>query len=254
MPGATMATVELAIDAAAPRKPRKTARYFFLGMAALAVILLSLAFVPEFVKFGQGTFPIPWILHVHAAIMASWVAAFVFQAWLGATGRTALHRRVGPYSVAIGWLAWGSMIFVEFRALRVHPLPTDVRDYDWNLPGPYVYVTFAIFLAWAVHERRRPAWHKRLMTFALFLSLLAAIQRYLWIPIDYGYGPFAAMLDISLLAPLLGYDLYTLKGRLHPATIRGTMVFGASQALLFSLWGTEVWRHFAAFVAHAVHG
>ena len=249
-----MATPEFAIDRVSPRKPRKPARYFFLGMATLAVFLLALAFVPEFVKFAHGTFPIPWILHVHAAIMASWVAAFVVQAWLGATGRSALHRRIGPYAIAIGWLAWASMIFVEFRALLVHPLPTDIRDYDWNLPGPYVYVTFAIFLAWAVHERRRPAWHKRLMTFALFLSLLAGIQRYLWIPIDYGYGPFAAVLDASLLVPLAGYDLYTLKGRLHPATIRGVAVLAASQAILFALWGTELWRNFAASIAHAVHG
>lgn len=249
-----MATVEQAIDTTASRKPRKAARYFFVGMGALAVTIVALAFVPEFEKFAQGTFPIPWVLHVHAAIMGSWVAAFVVQAYLGAAGRIAMHRRVGPYAVAIGWLAWASMIFVEFRALVVHPLPTDIRDYDWNLPGPYVYVTFAIFLAWAVHERRRPAWHKRLMTFALFLSLFAAIQRYLWIPIDYGYGPFAALLDVALLAPLAGYDLYTLNGRLHPATIRGTAVFAATQAILFALWGTDLWRNFAASVGHAVHG
>ena len=249
-----MATVERASGPGASHKRRKPGRYFFLGMAGLAIVLLAVAFVPEFVKFAQGTFPIPWILHVHATIMASWVGAFVVQAWLGATGQTALHQRVGRYAIAIGWLAWASMIFVEFRAMIVHPLPTDVREYDWNLPGPYVYLTFAIFLAWAVHERRRPAWHKRLMTFALFLSLLAAIQRYLWIPMDYGYAPFAAFLDFALLAPLFGYDLATLKGRLHTATIRGTALLAASQAILFALWGTDLWRDFAASVAHAVHG
>lgn len=249
-----MATAEFPIDAASPRRRRKPGRYFFLGMAALAVIILALAFVPEFLKYARGTFPIPRILHVHAAIMGSWIAAFVLQAYLGATGRTALHRRIGPYAVAVGWLAWASMIFVEFRAMIVHPLPTAAADYDWNLPGPYVYLTFPIFLAWAVHERRRPAWHKRLMTFALFLSLLAAIQRYLWIPIDHGYAPFAAFLDVALLVPLGGYDLYTLEGRLHPATVRGTILLLASQALLFALWGTATWRDFAFMIAHAVHG
>lgn len=223
-------------------------------MATLAVILVLLAFVPEYRKFAGGTFPITAVLHVHALIMGTWVAAFVVQAYLGATGRTALHRRFGSYVVAIGCLAWASMVFVEFRALAVHPLPKDPSDYDWNLPGPLVYLTFPIYLAWAVHERRRPSWHKRLMIFALFLPLLAAIQRYLWIPVDYGYWPFAAALDISLLVPLLSYDLITLKGRLHPATIRGSILLIGAQALLFLLWGTALWRGVAFTVARALHG
>jgi hypothetical protein len=146
------------------------------------------------------------------------------------------------------------MIFVEFRALVAHPLPQDIREYDWNLPGPLVYLVFPIYLAWAVLERRRTAWHKRLMIFALLLPLLAAIQRYLWIPADHGYGPFAAALDISLLVPLAGYDLYILRGRVHPATIRATSLLIGAQAMLFVLWGTAIWRSFAFTIAHAVHG
>jgi hypothetical protein len=249
-----MATAEVPMVGAAPRRKRKASRYFFVGMATLAVLVLLIAFVPEYRKFWAGSFPIAGVLHIHAMIMGTWVAAFVVQAYLGATGRTSLHRRTGPYVVAIGCVAWASMIFVEFRALIVHPLPQNVREYDWNLPGPLVYLTFPIYLAWAVHERRRPAWHKRLMIFALFLPLLAAIQRYLWIPIDYGYWPFAAALNISLLVPLMSYDLITFKGRLHPATIRATILLSGAQALLFLLWGTAPWRGFASTVAHAVHG
>jgi hypothetical protein len=249
-----LATAELALDPLAPRGRRRPLRFFFVGMATLAVVLLLLAFVPEYRKFAAGTFPIAGVLHIHAAIMGTWVTAFAIQAFLGATGRTALHRLVGPYVIAIGCIAWASMIFVEFRALVVHPLPKDVSNYDWNLPGPLVYLTFPIYLAWAVHERRRPAWHKRLMIFALFLPLLAAIQRYLWISADYGYGPFAALLDVSLLVPLLSYDLITLKGRLHPATIRATVLLIGGQALLLLLWGSALWRSFAFTVAHAIHG
>ena len=249
-----MATAELARDPLAPRSRRRPLRYFFVGMAGLAVVILLLAFVPEYRKFATGTFPIAGVLHVHAMIMGAWVAGYVFQAYLGATARSALHRRVGPFVVAIGAIAWVSMIFVEFRAVIAHPLPNDASAYDWNLPGPLVYLTFPIYLAWAVRERRRPAWHKRLMTFALFLPLLAAIQRYLWIPIDYGYGPVAAVLDLSLLVPLAAYDLYTLKGRLHPATIRATFLLIGSQALLFMLWGTALWRGFALTIAQAIHG
>ena len=99
-------------------------------------------------------------------------------------------------------------------------------------------LTFGLFLAWAVHESRRPQWHKRLMTFAMFLSLDAAIQRYVWIPMDYCFGPFALVLDSVLLVPLIVYDLRTLHGRLHPATVRGTALLLGSEAILFALWGT----------------
>ena len=76
-------------------------------MASLAVLLLLLAFLPEYRKLAAGTLPIAGVLHIHAMIMGAWVAAFVVQAHLAATGRSGLHRR-WPYVVAIGCLAWAS--------------------------------------------------------------------------------------------------------------------------------------------------
>ena len=249
-----MATADCVMDAPAPHRRPGPLRYFFVGMVIVATVVLGVAFIPEYRKFAAGAFPIAGVLHVHAAIVTAWVAAFAFQAYLGATGRTNLHRRVGPYALSVGRIAWASMIFVEMRALVAHPIPLEASEYDWLLPGPYVYLTFGILLAWAIHERRRPAWHKRLITFAVFLTLQAAIQRYLWIPITSGYWPFALALDIVLLVPMIGYDLTTLRGRLHPATVRGALLLVGAQALLLALWGTALWRSFAFTVVHAVHG
>jgi hypothetical protein len=246
-----MATVELA-TASAPR--RRAHRYFFPGMAAFAVLIAIVGFGPEVRRFAAGTFPIAPILHVHAGIMISWLGAFALQAWLGATGRTALHRRVGPYAVALGCLAFASMVFVELRTNIAHPKWITPNDLDWKLPGYFVFLTFALFLAWAVHERRRPQWHKRLMTFAVFLSLDAAIQRFLFIPMDFGFWPFAAALDLLLLLPLAAFDLRTLKGRLHPATVRGAAVLLSSEALMFLLWGSAAWHAFALAVGAWIRG
>ena len=251
-----MTTIQPATELAMRRasEGRWRGNFFFCGMAGFAVVILMVAFVPEFRRYAAGTFPIAWILHIHAAIMFAWVGAFALQAYLGATGRTSIHRRTGTYAIALGWLAWASMIFVEFRGLVAHPLPTDLADYDWNLPGPFVYLTFGVFLGWAVWERRRPQWHKRLMTFALFLSIEAAIQRYAWIPRTYAFGGIAVVLDLALLAPLVAYDLRTHRLRLHPSTIQGIAVLCLSEAILFSLWGTTGWRNFASVVAHELHG
>ena len=148
------------------------------------------------------------------------------------------------------------MVFVEWRAMLVHPLPDKLAIYDELLPGPYIYLTFPIFLVWAYHERRRPMWHKRLMLFALFLSIGAAVQRYVWLPMYHtraGYWPFIAFTDIALLVPLVTFDLVTLRGRLHPSTQRGTAVLVAAQAVMLSLWGTGTDNvDLAAAVKHAV--
>jgi len=247
-----MATADVSLQT--PRRGRRTLRYFSVGMAAFASAIVLAAFVPEFVQFAAGTFPIAPILHVHAAIMVAWVGAFALQAYLGASGQTALHRRIGPYAVAVALLAWLSMLFVEVRVLIVHPLPQATRELDWMLPGPLIYLSFPLLLAWAVHERRRPQWHKRLMTFALFLPLLAPIERFLWIPADNGFLPFLLALDACLLIPIVGYDLYTLKGRVHPATVRATFALLACEAILLALWGTEAWHRFAVVAARLVHG
>ena len=247
-----MATVDLAMKPVEPLGRSRPRRYFFLGMTAFAGVIVMSAFVPEFRRFAAGTFPIPWILHVHAAVMFAWVASFGVQAWLGATGRTQLHRRVGRYAIASGWLAFASMVFVELRTYVAHPQWITPNDLDWKLPGVFIYLTFAAFLAWAVHERKRPQWHKRLMTFALFLSLDAAIQRWVWIPMDYGFGPFMATIDLFVLVPLVVYDWRTLGGRLHPATVRGMGLLFATEAALLASWGTSAWHHVALAIGSVV--
>ena len=250
-----MATAQFAVHPPDRRRFRRPLRLFFIFMVAASVVILSLAFVPEALAYAQGDFPIPPILHAHAAIMAAWVASFAIQVYLGFKGKIVQHRRAGRVTFAIGWLAWASMVFVEWRAILVHPLPDDLRSYDELLAGPYIYLTFPIFLVWAYRERRRPMWHKRLMLFALFLSLGAAVQRYRWLPMydsRGGYWAIAAFIDAALLVPLVTFDLATFKGHLHPSTVRGIGVLFLSQAIMLSLWGSSAWREFAYHATRSI--
>ncbi|HEV7510270.1 MAG TPA: hypothetical protein VGO27_01140, partial [Candidatus Acidoferrum sp.] len=50
-------------------RPRRPFRRFFPGMALFALAVLIFAFVPEYVRYSQGGFPIAWVLHIHGAIM-----------------------------------------------------------------------------------------------------------------------------------------------------------------------------------------
>ncbi|HEU5400997.1 MAG TPA: hypothetical protein VFU86_06545, partial [Terriglobales bacterium] len=164
--------------------------------------------------------------------------------------RVAQHRRIGNFGIAIGWLAWLSLLIAEWHGIYSKSLPEDIRIYDRLLPFLYIFPTFAVFLVWAYRKRNQPQWHKRLITCALFLSLEAAIERLVWLPGGFGYWPFAIFLDGCLLVPLAGFDIITFNRKLHPATIRGALLIIGAQTILFLLWGTNVWRHFAYAVIH----
>jgi hypothetical protein len=222
-------------------------RYCFILLAVLGILIAAIAFVPQFVKFAAGTFPIAWVLNVHGALMGAWLALFLAQAILASTGRLALHRKLGTFGIVVGFPVWASMVLVEMRRKVVHPLEPDLSAaYDWDLPGVYVYTTFLVFFIGAVYQRRRwPAWHKRFMAFATFVAVQAAEQRNLWLPrFAPGYWTDAIYLDICLLIPLIAYDYFTAK-RIHPATIAASCMLLGAQGVLLVVWGHPEWRHFA---------
>lgn len=222
-------------------------RYFFVLLALFGIIIASVVFVPEFLKFTVGTFPIAWVLNIHGALMGAWLALFFTQAFLASTGRLALHRKLGTFGIVLGFPVWASMVLVEMRRKVVYPLDPDFsKEYDFDLPGIYVYTTFLVFFIGAIYQRRRwPAWHKRFMAFATFVALQAAEQRNLWLPrFAPGYWSDIVYLDIFLLVPLIAYDYFSIK-RPHPATISASCVLLGAQGALLLVWGSPAWRHFA---------
>lgn len=226
---------------------RRFTRYFFVLLGLFGIIIASVVFVPEFFKFAAGTFPIAWILNIHGALMGAWLALFLAQALLASTGHLALHRKLGPFGIALGFPVWASMVLVEMRRKVVYPLDPDFsKEYDFDLPGIYVYTTFLVFFIGAIYQRRRwPAWHKRFMAFATFVALQAAEQRNLWLPrFAPGYWSDVIYLDLFLLVPLIAYDYLSAK-RLHPATIAASCVLLGAQGILLLVWGSPAWRHFA---------
>ncbi len=222
-------------------------RYFFVMFALLAILIASIAFVPEFLKFAAGTFPIAWVLNIHGALMGTWLALFLAQAILASTGRLALHRKLGTFGILLGFPVWASMVLVEMRRKLVYPLDPDLsKAYDSDLSGIYVYTTFLFFLVGAIYQRRRwPAWHKRFMAFATLVAVQAAEERILWLPrFAPDYWTDAIYLDIFFLVPLIAYDFFSAK-RLHPATITASCVLLGAQGVLLFVWGNAEWRHLA---------
>jgi hypothetical protein len=233
--------------ASAQRGDRRLRRHYFVWMALLGAVIAAIGFVPEYLKFAAGTFPIAWVLNLHSALMVAWLALLLAQALLASTGRLALHEKLGTLGITLGFLVWASMVFVEFRGKIVYPLDPDLSpEYDFDLRGIYIWATFLIFFLGAVYQRRRsPAWHKRFMVFAAFMVLQPAEMRIGWLP-RFSFHFLADMLylDVCLLVPLLAYD-YASARRMHPATIVASSVLLGSQGALLLVWGSPAWRHLA---------
>ena len=179
--------------------------------------------------------------------MGTWLALFFAQAILVSAGRLALHRKLGTFGIALGFVVWASMVAVEIRRKVVYPLDPDLsKNYDDDLASIYVLATFLAYFIGAIYQRRRsPAWHKRFMVFAAFVAVQAAEQRNLWLPrFAPGYWTDAIYLDLCLLLPLVAYDYLSAK-RLHPATIAASSILIGAQGVLLLLWGSSGWRHFA---------
>jgi hypothetical protein len=144
---------------AAPR----TDRYIYIVAAlACAAIAVTGSARSYYLKSLFGRPPLPPLLHVHGVIMSSWCVLFFVQAYLVATHRVRVHRRLGIFGAAVAFLvvAIGTYATVEATA----------REVQNHVVGPFHYLfglnlvnllLFAAFVVAALTLRSRPDFHKR---------------------------------------------------------------------------------------------
>jgi hypothetical protein len=186
------------------------------------------------------------LVHVHGAVMTSWVILFVVQIWLVASRRTKVHQRLGKIGALLALLVLivGVITAVSAAARGSSPGPPPLQFLVVPLGD---MLLFAIFVGSALYFRRRLDIHKRLMLIGAVNLLTAAIAR---IPLNFILtgGPlvFFGLTDLCLVALVL-FD--TIKHRkLHPVFLWGTLVFIASQPLRLLLASTVAWMQFATWL------
>ena len=186
------------------------------------------------------------LVHVHGAVMTSWVVLFVVQVWLVASRRTKVHQRLGVI---------GSVLALLVPVIGTSTaLAAAARDSRSQGAGPLQFLIvplgdmllFAIFVGGALYFRRRLDIHKRLMLLGAAVLLAAAVSR---IPLNFiaTGGPlvFFGLTNLFLVAFVV---VDTIKHRkLHPVFLWGTLVFIIFQLRLL-LAGTNAWMHFAAWL------
>lgn len=221
------------------------ARYFFVIVSFLFLIISIVGFVPSYQAMYNGTrkFPIHWFAHVHGALMTMWLLVFITQAILAAKGHLKFHRQLGLFSVGLGILIWISMWVASARALIGFNPQVGHFLFDVLIIQFYSIVLFGLFFPWGIVERKHGATHKRLLFLSTLSLMQAGIDRMHWLP-----GLHTALyvrffyLD-ALLILLFIYDWITLK-RIHEVTWIGTLLYGVSQATVTLVWGSPAWHNF----------
>jgi hypothetical protein len=121
------------------------------------------------------------LVHVHSTMFLSWLAIIVGQAALVRTGRTSLHRRLGPWLAAIGYLAalvgvYAGLTLAAARVARGEALD----EAAVFVAAPLLdMIMFTGFLTAAIVWRRRPETHKRLILFTGYSFAFIGLVRYL---------------------------------------------------------------------------
>jgi hypothetical protein len=221
----------------------RKARYFFVSMACLFIIMAVIGFTPSYQAIYSGQDKRHWFAHVHGAIMTSWLLVFLTQGILAAKGNLKFHRRLGLFSVVLGVLVWLAMGTASVRARIAFPPPLDSFLWDVLLIELSAMNLFGLFFTWGILVRKKAAAHKRLLFFATMVLLQAAVDRTSWLPgMDSALYVRFIYLD-ALIIPLLIYDLITMR-RIHKMTMIGSMIIIMVQIGVTNTWGSPAWHQF----------
>ncbi len=222
-------------------------RRFYVGMAIAMLATVLVGFARSFFLrplFPEWPSPSETIFYVHGTAFTAWIVLLVAQTSIVVGGRTDLHRRIGPYGVALAIAmvvlgTWGALIAARrptgFTGVLIPPLQF--------LAIPILdIVLFASFVALAAAMRRNPETHKRLMLLATINLITAGIARW---PGVLAAGPLAFFGLTDLFIVAIGVWDFRTRGRPHPVTLWGGLAIIASQPLRLIVSGTEGWLAFA---------
>lgn len=227
--------------------------YLYLGTAALLALIAVAGFGESYwIPLLGGALEIPAILHLHGMLFFAWMGLSVAQAALVTSGRTSWHREAGLAGIALA----SAMVFsgvlaqiVQTRQQLAGPRP----EVAMNVAalGFSAMLMFAVFVALAVANVRRPAIHRRLMVMASFAIIGAAVVRlFRFVPGTTQAERAlmgAAAVDVLLLA-VIWLDRRST-GRIHPAWLWGAGFLLLNQVGRALIARTDGWARFTGWVA-----
>jgi hypothetical protein len=225
---------------------RRQPFYPGIGLAGLVVIALGFG-VTYGLPMARGTFAAPWFVHLHGATALTWVLLYIAQSVLVSTGRTSIHRRLGLSAFPVAAAIWASGIATAIWAAR-RDLPEMGTIATSSVAGTLTGLSlFLIIVLAALALRRRPDWHKRLVTLATIHLLWPAFfrLRHLFPMIP---NPEITLALVAAYAPILiaAFRDYRRFGAIHPVWLFVAPVLFIEQSLEVAFFDQGPHRSFGA--------
>ncbi|MFZ3007010.1 MAG: hypothetical protein WA047_12590 [Phenylobacterium sp.] len=233
-----------AVSDGAPAPAGRDEGFFVCGAAAMALVIVA-GFSVQ-LAMGRSSFSAPLLVHAHAVVFMGWLVIYLLQNVLAATGRIALHRRLGWIAAAwvVPMLILG--VAVTIAIVRRGGVPFFFRPLQFLVFDPVSLLTFAGLTIAAILMRRQTDWHRRLHFCAMSVLLGPGFGRLLPMPL---LAPWAweATLAVCLIFPLVGMWFDKRRsGRAHPAWNWGVAaMIGCllvTEAITYSPVGAEIYR------------
>jgi hypothetical protein len=234
--------------------------YAWAGAAAFAVVLAGFART-YYLKLFFDTPELPWLLHLHGALMTSWFALFFVQTYLVASHRVGLHRRLGVCGAMLAALivVVGTTVALRFGAREMDKPQVDGPPALASMGFLFAaLLAFALLVGAALLLRRRREWHKRLMLLSCLFLIGPGLAR---IPFERvpslaflrSGGPAGLFgLDLLVLYACVGWDTWRHR-RMHPAFAAGALLLIAMDLpLIWRFLSSPTWTRFASWLVSVV--
>ena len=231
--------------------PIPVTRSFYISLSLLIALIAFVGFWPTY--FGpllSRTVDKGAVIHFHATIYVGWLLLFFSQALFAATGRLALHRKLGTVGIGYGVLIIVVGLITTFSRYADHIALVGVEDSLRRLHWPLTdMVLFSAFFGCAVWNRRKPEIHKRFMIVATTTLLVAAAVR-----MRFEGDQLPQLLWVGIwVSPILlamAYDFWTRR-LVHPVYLLGVLVLSVS-SFRDVLMLSETWVSFTRLAARVV--
>ncbi len=203
-------------------------------------------YISQFPKFVNKT---PTI-HVHGMLLMMWMALLIAQPLLIGAGKAKLHRKIGNVSYVLGPLIIISMFLIGRHSFArfngVIPEKDILGTMVLDIRG---YISFAIFWALAMINRKNSGAHMRYMIATGIIGIGPGVGRGLINSLGIAFPTALTMTDLLVLVIvgfLLAYDIYRKKN--YKPFLVIFIVFLAG-AILWQLRESTAWQSFASVYA-----
>ena len=220
----------------------------YIMASTLIALMAVIGFWPTYLQpLVTGASEAGQVIHFHATVYFGWLALFVAQAWLAASGRLALHMKVGKVGMYYGTAMILVGLLVTFSQFGDRVVAGDLQQAQSRLLYPFIdMLIFPAFFGAAIAYRRKPEIHKRWMIVASTYLLVAAVLRMPIIGSPRSQAMFIG-LWITPIVLAMAHD-YVRQRLIHPVYVVGIAALAAS-GYRDGIRETGMWRVFTEWLA-----